>query len=1429
MDLDSDDTWSDTSEEDESQPNPPFVSRAYQIEMFNHNGHWEWENTNVGADLLPSRYQTHEHLPLRILIFGLVWFTAPSVVLAYQQYRFLSQQLPAFQFRLITGADTPEKWTSKQIWDQVLHNIQVVVSTPAVLFNALNQGFVSSLAAISLLVFDEAHHGIKNSQQNEIMRVHYHPHNKPGSGVELPHILGLSASPITRNRMQEKDVLERNLNAVCRSPLHQLDEYTAFLTMPELIRLTYGTAEQRPSEYYLALQSVVSAIRLDDDPIVKTLRSRSDDLEAQTKLEKILRRNGTPAIKELQKFQRSSTGIQETLGNWACDMFIKNCIGKVEMKELHTIDRPISNSSPSQNHRFIKSCLRPLHEQILSGSLTMSTEDNISPKVRVLLDFLQKKHCADLRCLVFVKERHAAWCLTEILNNHPLTKGSYEAFSFVGLSDPSYKGTFDFTNLNRQLDNLERFRRGQLNICVATAVLEEGVDVPAMNLVICFDERPTFRSFVQSRGRARQSNSRFVILQDNAVKVQKWQALEKEMEQECQSTLREFEERQRIESMDESESEIFRVASTGATLTYSGARQLLSRFCAKLPRIDECEQSSPIFYLEGEPGVELVAKVVLPDTLPPSLRQAESKFTWRTERRAKQDAAFQAYLALYHAGVVTEYLLPPEWPKKEDPDGSIEKRDREYDVQNQHDPWPTLMKQWATTGRVYTHRLQVEAVDCDYPAMLLLLPQQLPSLSFPLFTAPSSRIQVSVSAGQEAHDFPTDLGRDISYLFLETILGRRLRGLDKQQLPFLLVPDLDLPSIRDWYRRASRTTALTDFLETRSDFHKQYLVQRKREVPCVWQPVTRRDRVGRYEPQLETVDGITTIVGTKLPRKLDYLIPTRDDPVTCSAARKLLPVDECAILGLSVEYGRLMLFIPSITHMLEVALRTVEACKGPLVSLGFDSIDLLSEAITTPAAGSRNYQRLEFLGDALLKFYSSLQVFVDHPIHPESYLTLYRTRIINNARLQRTTRALGLDQYITRKPFAGKQWSIGVSDPQVQAQKLPESRVSSKTLADVVEAVIGAASLSGVEPEDKDAKVLSALRLFIEEISWKPLLGNIAQFELPKTSLSHEAGALQTVESLIGYSFGCHALLAQALTQSSLGGDALSSYDRLEFLGDAILDQIVDAKLFHSSLQLDPREMTLRHHALVNHATLAFFALQTSTARRTFDVQMDVGTEQFVSMEKTETVYLPDHIRRTGTPTAPLQRRATLAAYEDVRSSILESFANGKTFPWSELLHVGAPKHYSDIVESILAAVFLDSQGDLTACEAVLEKMGYMALVRRLATDKDIDVYHPEELFSQLTGKYDLVAQQRTIKTQTNEDSGRRSWRCKVMCEGERIAFFKGATSKEEAQCRAAEKALDVARRKGWKEPVKPQSDRDGENHAAGHHDTEDDEGDEHV
>jgi ERCC4-related helicase len=56
--------------------------------------------------------------------------------------------------RLLIGSDNVDRWSEQRIWDAALEDVQVVVSTHAVLADALSHGFVT-MSKLALLVFDE--------------------------------------------------------------------------------------------------------------------------------------------------------------------------------------------------------------------------------------------------------------------------------------------------------------------------------------------------------------------------------------------------------------------------------------------------------------------------------------------------------------------------------------------------------------------------------------------------------------------------------------------------------------------------------------------------------------------------------------------------------------------------------------------------------------------------------------------------------------------------------------------------------------------------------------------------------------------------------------------------------------------------------------------------------------------------------------------------------------------------------------------------------------------------------------------------------------------------------------------------------------------------------------------------------------------------
>lgn len=84
------------------------------------------------------------------------------------------------------------------------------------------------------------------------------------------------------------------------------------------------------------------------------------------------------------------------------------------------------------------------------------------------------------------------------------------------------------------------------------------------------------------------------------------------------------------------------------------------------------------------------------------------------------------------------------------------------------------------------------------------------------------------------------------------------------------------------------------------------------------------------------------------------------------------------------------------------------------------------------------------------------------------------------------------------------------------------------------------------------------------------------------------AGRLAVLQKKLGYQFGDCLLLTQALTHRS--ADPKQSYERLEFLGDALLGAIIAEYLYHTHTQLDEGRLTRLRASLVREESLAKIA-----------------------------------------------------------------------------------------------------------------------------------------------------------------------------------------------------------------------------------------------
>lgn len=87
-----------------------------------------------------------------------------------------------------------------------------------------------------------------------------------------------------------------------------------------------------------------------------------------------------------------------------------------------------------------------------------------------------------------------------------------------------------------------------------------------------------------------------------------------------------------------------------------------------------------------------------------------------------------------------------------------------------------------------------------------------------------------------------------------------------------------------------------------------------------------------------------------------------------------------------------------------------------------------------------------------------------------------------------------------------------------------------------------------------------------------------------------EAESVKAIERIIGYTFNDKKLLKKAITHisySKLKGDAEDNYQRMEYLGDSILDFVVADELYKNYPQFDEGRLTKTRANIVSREPLA--------------------------------------------------------------------------------------------------------------------------------------------------------------------------------------------------------------------------------------------------
>lgn len=84
----------------------------------------------------------------------------------------------------------------------------------------------------------------------------------------------------------------------------------------------------------------------------------------------------------------------------------------------------------------------------------------------------------------------------------------------------------------------------------------------------------------------------------------------------------------------------------------------------------------------------------------------------------------------------------------------------------------------------------------------------------------------------------------------------------------------------------------------------------------------------------------------------------------------------------------------------------------------------------------------------------------------------------------------------------------------------------------------------------------------------------------------------------------------------------------------------------------------------------------------------------------------------------------SFARYARVQADIERRLAREAAFPWASLTRLQASKFLSDMVESLLGAIYIDAGGDLDVVRGVLRTLGILPVLERIVNE-GVDVQHP--------------------------------------------------------------------------------------------------------
>ena len=418
---------------------------------------------------------------------GRILFLAPTKPLVEQHAVFLRRVLKDKDVVvMMTGEMMPEKRTAT--WE----GARIVVSTPQVIENDLLSRRID-LQDVSLIIFDEAHRAVGNYAYVYIAE-------RYAREAANPLVLGITASPgsekekiaeICTNLSIENIQTRTERDSDVAPFVHQRDIEWVKLTVPKEL-LDIRTAIEEVLRERIDDLNRLGIVPMGIDPRA----SKKELLGLQAMLMSSAKRQANQAtfkgisiLAEVLKLHHA-VDLAETQGTEALLKYFQRLQGEA-----------LSKSGSKASRRIMED---PKFRQAMQALGELKVEHPKPAMVRKILTE-QIEARPESRIMVFTNYRDTASALLRFLKDDPDIK----AVRFVGQSS---RADDEGLSQKKQAEILQSFRDGEYNVLIATSVGEEGIDIPATDMVLFYEPVPSEIRSIQRKGRTGRARSGRVVV-----------------------------------------------------------------------------------------------------------------------------------------------------------------------------------------------------------------------------------------------------------------------------------------------------------------------------------------------------------------------------------------------------------------------------------------------------------------------------------------------------------------------------------------------------------------------------------------------------------------------------------------------------------------------------------------------------------------------------------------------------------------------------------------------------------------------------------------------------------------------------------------------------------------------------------------------------